>query len=110
MDGGGAQLVIHKQEAIAEELHSKNGSSQPVHVVVKNSPFLMHCEIQSPSDGPDYSLTANPQLRLRAVLLYDDEREKEVDYIKEGTYGLVFDNFILYDFFFKLLERTKRRD
>jgi len=76
-----AQLTLIRQTSPAQEKVSKNGIQKNVHVVVKNTPFLLQIGLTSPlllnSTVIDFK-----QLVLDIHLIYDNEFLKPVSFVK----------------------------
>jgi len=77
------QLVVLRQNALAEDKIVKNGHTKLYHIVVKNSPFLIQLGLTSRTGyfgKPDFALN---QLAFEGRLFYDIDPEKEVSWVKE---------------------------
>jgi len=69
-------LTIVKQTSPFEERVTRNGIQRDVHVVIKNSPFVIQLEV---SRNCDVDLN---HVAFDAALLYDTDGEKGVDFVK----------------------------
>lgn len=70
-------LELIKQTSLKEEKITKNGQTQNVHVIVKNSPFQMVCGYRDPS----FNINLN-EFSFDIKLIYDMDDEKEVSWVK----------------------------
>lgn len=75
------RLAVIKQNALAEEKVVKNGTTQVVKIVVKNSPFYLALGIGSVFSHPDSTISLYNQLDVRqftfdARLVYDEAENK----------------------------------
>jgi hypothetical protein len=88
-------LSIIKHTSLASEKFSKNGIQKNVHVVVKNTPFVISLQLNNEIDELERALndditststsTENynfQRLTVEASLLYDCEQEREVGFIR----------------------------
>ncbi len=104
------QLFVSKQNSLSEEKYTRNSKPHMVHVVVKNSPFVVSLNAApSSSRGPSYpspfaSSSSSPfdflskycsngeldlgKLTFDCKLLYDTDNgvEKEVDYVENKPF------------------------
>jgi len=71
------QIAILKYKSHSEETLSKNGVQKIIHVVVKNSPFLLKLGFVGANSAFDLN-----QVTFEATLFYDCDESKEVDYVK----------------------------
>jgi len=69
-------LVLIKQNSPSVEKITKNGHQKEVHVVIKNSPFVIH--LGTNNNSVDFNHVA-----FDATLLYDVDGEKGVDFVKD---------------------------
>jgi len=69
-------LSVVKQTSPFEERVTRNGIQRDIHVVIKNSPFMVHMAAARNCD-----LDLN-HVAFEASLLYDTEGEKGVDFVK----------------------------
>jgi len=83
------RLIIQKQNCLAEEKFVRNGITQTVKVVVKNSPFIIQLGLASPiysgeMPGMIFSQIDLHQFIFDAKLFYDTDEDdkKEVDFVK----------------------------
>lgn len=70
-------LELLKQTCLKEEKITKNGQTQNVYVVVKNSPFQMICGVRD----SDYNVNFN-NFNFDVKLMYDMDGDKEVAWVK----------------------------
>lgn len=70
-------LELIRQSCLKEEKVTKNGQTQNVHVIVKNSPFQMVCGFKNTS----YDINFN-EYSFDMKLIYDMDDEKEVSWVK----------------------------
>jgi len=74
------KLQIIQQESMVEEKFAKNGVQKVVHVVVKNTPFLIQVGLEdSFSNTPSLDFNS---VSLEAILMYDCDEDKFVDFVK----------------------------
>jgi hypothetical protein len=77
----GAQLILLRQTSPTQEKVSRNGLQKNVHVVVKNTPFMLQLALTGPvlmgSTQVDFK-----SLILDVALLYDSESLKAVSFVK----------------------------
>lgn len=71
------ELVLTKQTSLGEELHTRNGQTKAVHIIVKKSPFVVTFDVI-----PQSALDLH-QWAIEIKLVYDDDHEKTVDYVKD---------------------------
>lgn len=76
MRSGTPQLELIKQTALTEEKITKNGQTQIVHVVVKNSPFQLLIGLRNAK------VSNFNHLAFDIKLIYDVVDEKEVSFVK----------------------------
>jgi len=69
-------IAILKQTSPFEERVTRNGIQRDIHVVIKNSPFVVQIGL-----GRHCELDLN-HIAFEAVLLYDTDGEKGVDFVK----------------------------
>lgn len=78
------QLVVIRQNSLAEDKLVKNGHIKNYHVVVKNSPFVIQLGIANRNGAffgkQDHSVN---QFSFEARLVYDIEPEKDVSWVKD---------------------------
>lgn len=78
------QLVVLRQNSLAEDKLVKNGHTKHYHIVVKNSPFLIQLGLSNRAGGyfgkADLNLN---QFAFEGRLYYDVDPEKEVSWVKE---------------------------
>eukprot|EP01096_Ripella_sp_DP13-Kostka_P015670 TRINITY_DN741_c3_g1_i2.p1 TRINITY_DN741_c3_g1~~TRINITY_DN741_c3_g1_i2.p1 ORF type:complete len:456 (-),score=210.04 TRINITY_DN741_c3_g1_i2:490-1857(-) len=69
------RLVIKKQTSLAEEKLGQEGEQKLVHIVVKNTPFLIHLELQplSSSTTPSLSTSGNFLQQQHTHLMDQDQ-------------------------------------
>jgi len=75
------QLSLTRQTSSSQERVSHNGIQKEVHVVVKNTPFLLQLSLSRPILLHD-SLYDFKHLALDVALLYDNDSCKLVNYVK----------------------------
>ena len=73
------RLLVIRQTSAGEEKFAKNGVHKNVHVVVKNTPFLLQLGLSRRTRGNEV-LDFN-RMGIEATLLYDSDEMKEVDYV-----------------------------
>ena len=75
-----SKLAIIQQESMVEEKFAKNGVQKIVHVVVKNTPFLIQVGLEDGfSSSPAFDFNS---VTLEAILMYDCDEDKFVDFVK----------------------------
>jgi len=75
-----SKLIIMQQESMVEEKFAKNGVQKIVHVVVKNTPFLIQVGLEdSFNNAPSFDFNS---ITLEAILMYDCDEDKFVDFVK----------------------------
>jgi len=87
------RLKIVKQNSLTSVVTIKDGQSQTIHTVVKNSPFIIQVGLDTSvlHDSATLTIVENPttvqplnltHVTLDAKLLYDNLEQKEVDFVK----------------------------
>eukprot|EP00027_Filamoeba_sp_ATCC50430_P007021 CAMPEP_0168558916 /NCGR_PEP_ID=MMETSP0413-20121227/10235_1 /TAXON_ID=136452 /ORGANISM="Filamoeba nolandi, Strain NC-AS-23-1" /LENGTH=331 /DNA_ID=CAMNT_0008590089 /DNA_START=51 /DNA_END=1046 /DNA_ORIENTATION=+ len=74
-----SEFFVEKQESLAVDKFTKNGSSKELHIVAKSIPFVIH--VASSLDLNNSS--------FEAKLIYDAEDEKEVETVKSDPMEFV---------------------
>jgi len=71
------QLYLVNQTSLLDEKYSKNGIQKNLHVVVKNTPFTFNLSLGGISEQVNFH-----RFQLEAILLYDFDEPKEVDFVR----------------------------
>lgn len=78
----GAQMVLLRQTSPTQERVSRNGLQKHVHVVVKNTPFLLQLALTGPVFTGSGSVVDFKTMVLDVALLYDSDSMKAVSFVK----------------------------